>query len=186
MHVFRVLSPRKKREGYRTYRYDLISLSQYTYLPTPPIPITPHPPLPHLPALTRDQAVIQEGLRMVSPVVMGFPKRVPAGGDTIDGKFVPAGTDVFVNFWSMLRNRDTFGEDADVFRPERFLECDEVKRAYLAKNVDLAFGHGRWMCPGKTLAWIELNKIFVEVCGVLLLPPLHTYTQIHTHSRTHT
>ncbi|KAI1269048.1 cytochrome P450 [Xylariaceae sp. FL1019] len=109
------------------------------------------------------QAVINEGLRMVPPAITGFPKKVPAGGDTICGKFVPEGTDIFVNLWSMLRNRAVFGEDAEVFRPERFLECDEEKRAELLKNVDLAFGHGRWQCPGKTLAWLELNKIFVEL-----------------------
>ncbi|KAI0006341.1 cytochrome P450 [Xylariaceae sp. FL0662B] len=109
------------------------------------------------------QAVIQEGLRMVPPAITGFPKKVPAGGDTICGKFIPAGTDIFVNLWSMLHNREVFGEDADVFRPERFLECNEAKKAQLVRNIDLAFGHGRWQCPGKTLAWIELNKIFVEL-----------------------
>ncbi|KAI2621830.1 cytochrome P450 [Hypoxylon sp. NC1633] len=109
------------------------------------------------------QAVIQEGLRMVPPATLGFPKKVPTGGDTICGKFVPAGTDVFVNLWTMLRNKEVFGEDADVFRPERFLDGDETKRAQLVKSVDLAFGYGRWMCPGKTLAWFELNKIFVEL-----------------------
>ncbi|KAI1075539.1 cytochrome P450 [Whalleya microplaca] len=109
------------------------------------------------------QAVIQEGLRMVPPAITGFPKKVPSGGDIICGKFVPEGTDIFVNLWSMLHNVEVFGEDADVFRPERFLECDESKRAQLVKNIDLAFGHGRWKCPGKTLAWTELNKIFVEL-----------------------
>ncbi|KAI1456394.1 cytochrome P450 [Annulohypoxylon moriforme] len=109
------------------------------------------------------QAIIYEGLRMVPPSTIGFPKKVPRGGDKICGKFVPGGTDIFVNLWSMLRNKEVFGEDADMFRPERFLECDDSKRAWLIKNVDLAFGHGRWMCPGKTLAWLELNKIFVEL-----------------------
>ncbi|KAI0172140.1 cytochrome P450 [Hypoxylon sp. FL1284] len=109
------------------------------------------------------QAVIYEGLRMVPPATTGFPKKVPAGGDTLCGKFVPACTDVFVNLWSLLRNKEVFGEDADIFRPERFLECDQTQKAELIKKVDLAFGHGRWMCPGKTLAWFELNKIFVEL-----------------------
>jgi cytochrome P450 len=110
-----------------------------------------------------EQAVIHEGLRMVSPAVMGFPKKVPAGGDTLCGKFVPEGTDIFTNHCTMLRNKDVFGQDAGIFRPERFLECDADKRSKLIKIVDLAFGHGRWQCPGKTLAWLELNKIFVEV-----------------------
>lgn len=97
------------------------------------------------------------------PAIIGFPKKVPPGGDTICGQFVPEGTDVFVNFVSMLRDKEVFGQDADVFRPERFIECNEGKRAELRRHVDLGFGFGRWMCPGKTLAWLELNKVFVEV-----------------------
>ncbi|KAI1302524.1 cytochrome P450 [Xylaria venustula] len=120
------------------------------------------------------QAVINEGLRMIPPAITGFPKKVPAGGDTLCGKFVPEGTDVFVNLWSMLRNEEIFGPDAGVFRPERFLDCNEEKRAELMRNIDLAFGHGRWQCPGKTLAWLELNKIFVEIlriCDLQIVNP---------------
>ncbi|KAI1273131.1 cytochrome P450 [Xylaria sp. FL0933] len=120
------------------------------------------------------QAVINEGLRMIPPAITGFPKKVPAGGDTLCGKFVPEGTDIFVNFWSMLRNEEIFGSDAGVFRPERFLECSEEERADLLRTVDLAFGHGRWQCPGKTLAWLELNKIFVEIlriCDLQIVNP---------------
>ncbi|KAJ3577489.1 hypothetical protein NPX13_g3076 [Xylaria arbuscula] len=109
------------------------------------------------------QAVINEGLRMVPPAITGFPKKVPPGGDTLCGKFVPEGTDIFVNLWSMLHNKEVFGPDADVFRPERFLECSDERKQELLRNIDLAFGHGRWQCPGKTLAWLELNKIFVEI-----------------------
>ncbi|OTA99827.1 hypothetical protein M426DRAFT_76138 [Hypoxylon sp. CI-4A] len=117
------------------------------------------------------QAVLHEGLRMVPPAITGFPKKVPVGGDTIGGKPIPEGTDIFVNLWSMLRNEEVFGEDADVFRPERFLECDEAEKAYLIKVVDLAFGHGRWMCPGKTLAWLELNKAFFRNFDFQILNP---------------
>ncbi|KAJ2998564.1 hypothetical protein NUW58_g281 [Xylaria curta] len=120
------------------------------------------------------QAVINEGLRMVPPAITGFPKKVPAGGDTLCEKFVPEGTDIFVNFWSMLRNKEVFGDDAEVFRPERFLECSEEKRSELMRNIDLAFGHGRWQCPGKTLAWLELNKVFVEIlriCDLQIVNP---------------
>ncbi|KAI5926270.1 cytochrome P450 [Camillea tinctor] len=109
------------------------------------------------------QAVIHEGLRMVPPVIMGFPKRVPAGGDTIGGQFVPGGTDMYMDAWGVVRNKEIFGEDADLFRPERFLEGDETKRSKLVKSVDLIFGYGRWQCLGKNLAWMELNKIFVEL-----------------------
>lgn len=90
---------------------------------------------------------------------------------TVCGKFVPEGTEVHINVISMLLNTEIFGEDAEVFRPERFLECDEKQKAYMLKTVDLSFGHGRWLCLGKPLAIIELNKVFVEVRCVRAPPP---------------
>lgn len=90
-------------------------------------------------------------------------KEVPQGGDTIDGKFIPAGTSIGVNHSSMLRSKTVFGEDADVFRPERFLEIDATTLTELQRHVELGFGYGRWMCAGKSIAMMELNKIFFEV-----------------------
>ncbi|KAI3393279.1 hypothetical protein diail_4489 [Diaporthe ilicicola] len=112
------------------------------------------------------QAVISEGMRIVPPVINGVPKEVPPGGDTICGKFVPEGTEVHLNFTAMLMNTEVFGADAEVFRPERFLECDAKQKAYMLKTIDLTFGYGRWLCLGRPLALIELNKIFVELLRV--------------------
>ncbi|ETS73763.1 hypothetical protein PFICI_14709 [Pestalotiopsis fici W106-1] len=109
------------------------------------------------------QAVISEGLRISTPGTAGFPKRVPPGGEVICGKMLPAGTDVHVNFAALMTSREVFGDDADVFRPERFLEDDEETNTRRRKVVDLNFGFGRWLCLGKVLALLEMNKIFVEV-----------------------
>lgn len=63
-----------------------------------------------------------------------------------------------------MRQERIFGSDVQLFRPERFLECSEDKKTEMSRTVDLVFGYGRWMCAGKTLALVELNKIFFEVC----------------------
>lgn len=107
--------------------------------------------------------MIYEGLRMQPGFTIVAGKQVPPEGDTIDGKFVPGGTSIFHSIWSLLRNKMLFGEDSDIFRPERFLECSEAQRGEMMRNVELVFGHGRWMCAGKTILFVELNKIFVEV-----------------------
>jgi cytochrome P450 len=109
------------------------------------------------------QAVINEGMRMIPPLVGGFGKRVPPGGDVICGLAIPEGTEVHANFLAMMRDEDVFGQDADIFRPERFIECDLATQSRRLKVVDLNFGYGRWLCLGKALAWMEMNKIFVEV-----------------------
>lgn len=109
------------------------------------------------------QAVISEGLRTTPPALNGFPKQVPPGGDTVCGRFIPGGTDIFLNIWSMVRSKEVFGEDADFFRPERFLECEPGEKAKLLRTVDLIFGYGRWSCLGKQIALIELNKVIVQL-----------------------
>lgn len=107
--------------------------------------------------------MINEGLRISPPTTAGFGKAVPPGGDVICGKHLPAGTEVFLNYVGMMRNKEVFGDDVETFRPERFLECDEATRARRLKVVDLNFGYGRWLCLGKSLALLEMNKLFVEV-----------------------
>lgn len=109
------------------------------------------------------QAVIYEGMRMRSPAPGLYPKVVPAGGDTLCGQFVPEGTAIGMNTSAMLASTKLFGEDANMFRPERFLEVDEARRAEMQRDVELVFGTGRWMCAGKPVAHMELNKIFFEV-----------------------
>lgn len=62
-----------------------------------------------------------------------------------------------------MHKRSIFGDDAELFRPERWLECDAAKATEMRRVVELVFGYGRWACAGKSLAFLELNKIFVEV-----------------------
>lgn len=34
----------------------------------------------------------------------------------------------------------------------------------MQRDAKLVFGHGRFMCAEKTVAFMELNKILVEIC----------------------
>lgn len=92
-----------------------------------------------------------------------FNKTVPPQGDVINGMFVPGGTAVGWNLLTMMRSPEHWGPDADVFRPERFMEADEKTRASMERLVDLAFGYGKFGYAGKPLAFMELNKVFFEV-----------------------
>lgn len=100
---------------------------------------------------------------------MLFPKVVPRHGDVLGGKFVRGGTKIAVDTWSMGRRADIYGEDVDVFRPERFLEVSTQKRAEMVRTAELIFGSGRYTCPGKNMALMELNKVFVEVSFIFKL-----------------
>jgi cytochrome P450 len=121
------------------------------------------------------QAVIKEGLRVFPPIPGLLSKEVPPEGDTINGKFVPGGTKIGWGIFGVCRDKAIWGEDSDLFRPERWLEASAEKYKEMDSTLDLVFGYGRYQCLGKNLAFMELNKIFVEVsfesrvCGCELL-----------------
>jgi len=111
------------------------------------------------------QAVVKEGMRIYPPGAGALMMRdVGRGGDVHKGVVLPAGTSVGVNVWSMMRRKDVFGEDADVFRPERWLEAgDKLKRERMEGVVELTFGYGQWGCLGRNIAVMEVGKVLVEV-----------------------
>jgi cytochrome P450 len=110
------------------------------------------------------QACIKEGMRVFPPVTGLFNKRVPKGGDTIHGKLIPEGTDIAYCAWDFYKDPKIFGDDAEIFRPERWLEADETKLANMQKTIDLIFGYGKYSCLGKPIALLELGKALGEVC----------------------
>ena len=117
------------------------------------------------------QAVIKEGLRMWPPTTGLGSKQVPKGGDVVCGYFVPEGTQIAHNFSGIMVLKSIWGEDARVFRPQRWIEAEAEDGGERIKQmnstVDQAFGGGKYLCLGKRIAMLELNKIFVEVCLVL-------------------
>jgi cytochrome P450 len=109
------------------------------------------------------QAVIKEGLRMWPPLTGDRRKVAPPQGWRVGNKFIPGGTEVGQCIWGLRRDTKTFGNDAESFRPERWLEAgpEEVKNMEAATFT--VFGNGRHTCLGKTIAFIELNKVISEV-----------------------
>lgn len=125
------------------------------------------------------QAVIKEGLRIWPPVVGLMGVEVPPGGDVIHGYHLPPGTEIGCALAGVMRSKAVFGEDADLFRPERWIEAaanDRDRHRKMIASWELAFKYGKWQCLGKTVALIELNKIFVEVSRRCCPSPIwHAY-----------
>ncbi|KAF4425404.1 Cytochrome P450 monooxygenase lolP1 [Colletotrichum fructicola] len=93
------------------------------------------------------QAVIYESLRVHPPFTGLLMKQVGSEGDVHE----------------VTHDTQLFGEDAHIFRPQRWLEADAVTVKEWKKRTELVFGAGRWQCAGKAVAMIELNKIFVTL-----------------------
>jgi len=112
------------------------------------------------------QAAIKEGLRFYPPQTALNSKEVPKGGAELHGFRLPAGTQVAVNIQGVTRSRALYGPDADVFRPERWIEAEEAdpeRYKEMCAAVELIFGFGKYQCLGKVIAAVELNKVPVEV-----------------------
>ncbi|KAK5655564.1 hypothetical protein OQA88_5495 [Cercophora sp. LCS_1] len=109
------------------------------------------------------QAVIREGLRLYPPATAVLPK-VSNKDQVVCGVIIPAGTNVAWAPWTFLRDTKTFGADAEVFRPERWLDIPAEKYRAMDQVVMMEFASGsRWECLGKTVAMFELNKTYVEL-----------------------
>jgi cytochrome P450 len=55
-------------------------------------------------------------------------------------------------------DRDCFGEDADIFRPERWL-TDDTERVIAMERASLGFGSGKRVCLGRHIAELEIKKV---------------------------
>jgi hypothetical protein len=116
------------------------------------------------------QAVIKEGARMWPPATGLMSKLAPPEGDTFNGVFIPGGTEIGQCAWSIFRSKKIFGEDAAIFRPERWLQAEGEKLEVMERTLGLLWGFGKYSCLGKNIAIMELNKVFFVVSDFLLTP----------------
>jgi benzoate 4-monooxygenase len=82
--------------------------------------------------------VINEGLRLYCPFSMGLPRVTPEGGLYVSGKFFTEGTVLSIPIYTIHRDPEIWGDDAEAFRPERWLEMDQAK----IQEIFYPFSHG--------------------------------------------
>lgn len=109
-------------------------------------------------------AVINESLRIHPPLPAGINRVAPAGGATIDGRFVAQGTVLQVPNWPAFHLEANFTDPWD-FVPERFLEPRPARYAHDNWAVFQPFSYGNRNCIGKSLAYMEVQ---VTLCRMLL------------------
>ncbi|PLN86963.1 putative benzoate 4-monooxygenase cytochrome P450 [Aspergillus taichungensis] len=103
-------------------------------------------------------ACIKEAGRIHPPFGLPLERIVPPGGATISGQYLPQGTIVGMNAWVVHRDRAVFGADADQWRPDRWLDRDEVTLRTMESSL-LTFGHGHRTCIGKNISHLEVYKL---------------------------
>ena len=80
---------------------------------------------------------------------------------TFKGFHIPEGSQIISNLSSVMFDKDVWGEDVDVFRPERFLD-DSGRLRHVEQMIP--FSVGRRACPGEALAKMELYLYIVKMC----------------------
>ena len=73
------------------------------------------------------QACIKEALRVLPAIGRPLPRIVPPEGKTLAGETFPPGVIVGIPAWTVHRDKKVWGEDAEIYRPERWLEGDAAK-----------------------------------------------------------
>ncbi|GAB1193565.1 hypothetical protein APSETT444_002786 [Aspergillus pseudonomiae] len=110
------------------------------------------------------QAVVKETLRHCASFPTAFPRVIRPGAESVVSSLpapLPVGTTVSANTYVLGRSRRIWGDDADQWLPQRWLEDESQRREMDAKLV--AFGKGSRSCVGKDLAWLVLAKAVMAI-----------------------
>ncbi|KAL6303363.1 cytochrome P450 monooxygenase [Sparassis latifolia] len=106
------------------------------------------------------EAVVNEGLRLFSPVGLGLGRVVPEGGITVLGQNFPAGTEISVPLYSVHHLEEVWGADVEKYLPERWLNAE--KRGEMMKAFN-PFSFGPRACIGRNVAMLEITLVIAAV-----------------------
>lgn len=120
------------------------------------------PSLQDRPNLPYTEATILEVMRLTTIVPFALP-HCTLKETTLQGHYIPKGTLVYINLWSV--NRDpTIWSEPDKFMPERFLVQDNGDKAWAlnhqAAGQLMSFGAGKRKCIGATLGKTQVVLLF--------------------------
>ena len=100
-------------------------------------------------------ACVNEAMRLHLILGTGLPRYVPRGGAQICGRYFPGGYKVQCNANVTSLDKTIFGDDADVFKPERWIDNDAATNARM-NQYHHPFGYGTRVCLGRHVALTEM------------------------------
>lgn len=123
--------------------------------------------LQHLPFYV---GCVKETMRLCPAPASFIPRLVSEPGLDLYGQFVPPGMEIASDPRLVQRDRRLYGDDADEFKPERWLDAE---KAMLYNKYNLTFGYGTRGCLGKDIAMMELFKgplqVSLDTCDRLAM-----------------
>lgn len=106
-------------------------------------------------------ACCTEGMRLHPSIGMTMPRHVPKEGAEIAGRRFQQGDRVGISAAVVHYDTDVFGEDADIFRPERWLD-GQADAKHMARHM-LHFSAGARVCMGRNIALVEIYKLVSQL-----------------------
>jgi len=119
-------------------------------------------------SLTYLNAMVQESMRWQLVLPSGIA-HMCTHGDVYDGYYIPKGSLIIGNAWSILHDAEVFVEPEE-YKPERYLKDGKLDPDARSPNV-AAFGYGRRMCPGRHLSDDSLFIVIALVLSVFNIDP---------------
>ncbi|KAL1899821.1 hypothetical protein Sste5346_002687 [Sporothrix stenoceras] len=114
-------------------------------------------------AMPYTMAVFYEGLRLFPPIPFEIKQVDPVGLTLPDGTQLERGSLIIWCSWALNRSRLTWGDDADEFRPERFLEPNGKRLVSRTAWEYPVFHGGPRTCLGKKMAESMAVQIMAAV-----------------------
>ncbi|CAB3404872.1 unnamed protein product [Caenorhabditis bovis] len=102
--------------------------------------------------------VIRETLRLYPLGAMATARKCMRSTE-VCGLPIEAGTEILVDTWSLHHDADIWGDDVDEFKPERWLNVNDVAH----KGAYIPFGYGPRQCIGMRLAYMEERLLLTHI-----------------------
>ena len=123
-------------------------------------------------------ACVKEAFRLHPAAGLPLERIVPPQGAEICGQHILGGTIVGCNAWVIHRRPEIFGQDVDVYRPERWIEANKEQKKEMDGTM-FQFGAGARTCIGKNISLLEVYKLvpsFLRRFDVRTLPHMQNPT----------
>jgi cytochrome P450 len=129
------------------------------------------------------RAVLDETLRLCPPVPVD-PKEVVEEDVLPSGVRVQPGVTVLWSAYCMGRLPQVWGEDADQFRPARWLDAQGEWKQPVDYWANVPFQAGPRICLGRQLAYLECKAVLCSLFSKYTFTPLRGHVVTYTKSAT--
>ncbi|NP_001266437.1 cytochrome P450 4C1-like precursor [Bombyx mori] len=130
-----------------------------------------------LPKLKYLEAVIKETMRLYPPVPL-IVRKVDKDVTLPTGLTLVKNCGIVINIWAVHRNPLYWGDDADIFRPERFIDTPIKHPAAF-----MAFSHGPRACIGYQYATMSMKTATANLLRHFRLRPAEPTDPTYKHEK---